>query len=156
MTEAYEEILEGETRLRPPPGARHEEICRRLHERVKASMEGVTAARLLPLRSLVELSHQTHIRPDLALVTVATNKLWLAAEIVSTDDHHADTVIKKGIYEEIGLPRLWMVDPRYDNVEVYHGGQHGLALKQILALRDILTEPLLPAFQYVIADLFKM
>ncbi len=49
-----------------------------------------------------------------------------------------------------------MVDPRYDNVEVYHGGQHGLALKQILALREILTEPLLPAFQYAIADLFKM
>ena len=34
MSEPYEEILEGETRLRPPPGARHEEICRRLHERV--------------------------------------------------------------------------------------------------------------------------
>ena len=49
----------------------------------------------------------------------------------------------------------WMVDPRYDNVEVYHGGEYGLALKGILALRDILTEPLLPAFQYPIADLFK-
>jgi hypothetical protein len=47
MTEAYEEILEGEARLRPPPGARHEEICRRLHERIAASMAGFTAARLL-------------------------------------------------------------------------------------------------------------
>ncbi len=49
-----------------------------------------------------------------------------------------------------------MVDPRYDNVEVYHGGEYGLALKEILALRDILTEPLLPAFQYPVAELFKL
>ena len=156
MTEPYEEILEGETCLRAPPGPRHEEICRRLHERVAAAMAGVTAARLLPPRSLIELHRGTQIRPDLALVTVATNKLWLAAEVVNTEDHQNDTVIKKSIYEEAKLPRLWMLDPRYDNVEVYHGGEYGLALKEILALRDILTEPLLPAFQYSVTELFKL
>jgi len=156
MTEPYEEILEGETCLRTPPGPRHEVICRRLHERVAAAMTGVTAARLLPPRSLVELHRGTQIRPDLAIVTVASNKLWLAAEVVNTEDHQNDTVVKKSIYEEAKLPRLWMVDPRYDNVEVYHGGEYGLALKEILALRDILTEPLLPAFQYPVAELFKL
>jgi Uma2 family endonuclease len=156
MSEPYEEILEGETRLRPPPGARHEEICRRLHERVGACMGGVTAAKLLPPRTPVQLSRDTQVRPDLALVTVATNKLWLAAEVVSSEDHSPDTVVKKALYEEHGLPRLWMVDPRYDNVEVYHGGQYGLALKEILAVRETLSEPLLPAFQYVIAELFKV
>jgi len=156
MTEPYEEILEGETCLRTPPGPRHEEICRRLHERVAAAMTGVATARLLPPRSLVELHRGTQIRPDLALVTVATNKLWLAAEVVNTEDHQNDTVVKKSIYEEAKLPRLWMLDPRYDNVEVYHGGEYGLALKEILALRDILTEPLLPAFQYPVTELFKL
>ena len=63
---------------------------------------------------------------------------------------------KAEVSEALKLPRLWMVDPRYDNVEVYHGGQYGLVLKEILALREILTEPLLPAFQYTVADLFKM
>ena len=156
MSEPYEEILEGTPRLRPPPGLRHEEVCRRLHARVAESMAGVTAARLLPLRAAVSLAHGVEVRPDLALVTAANNKLWLVAEVVSSEDHHADTVIKKTIYEENSLPRLWMVDPRYDNVEVYHGGQYGLALKEILAVRETLTEPLLPAFQYIIAELFKM
>jgi Uma2 family endonuclease len=156
MSEAYEEILQGEAIMRPPPGVRHEEICRRLHERVAASMAEVTVARLLPLREMVALGRETQIRPDLALVTVATNKLFLAAEVVSSEDHSADTVIKKTIYEENNLPRLWMVDPRYDNVEVYHGGQFGLTLKDILAVRDTLSEPLLPVFQYVITELFKM
>jgi Uma2 family endonuclease len=110
---------------------------------------------LLPPRSLVELARGTKVRPDLALVTTATNKLWLAAEIVNSGDHNPDTVVKKGLYEEASLPRLWMVDPRYDNVEIYHGGQHGLALKQILAVREVLSEALLPDFRYVIAELFK-
>src|SRR4051812_28875515 len=155
MSETYEEILEGQTCLRPPPSPRHEEICRRLHKRVTASMNGITVARLLQPRSLVQISSENHVCPDLALVTTATNKLWLAAEIVSSGDHHPDTVIKKAIYEEMNLPRLWMIDPRYDNVEVYHGGQYGLALKNILAIREVLNEPLLPQFQYIIAELFQ-
>jgi Uma2 family endonuclease len=156
MSDPYEEILQGEMHLRLPPGARHEEICRRLHERVAASLSGVTVARLLPARTLVRLTRGTDVRPDLALVTTATNKLWLAAEVVESGDHRPDTVFKKELYEEASLPRLWMVDPRYDNVEVYHGAEHGLALKQILALQEVLTEALLPGFQYTIAELFKI
>src|SRR5271170_2642749 len=155
MSQPYAEILEGATCFRSAPGPRHEIICQRLHERVGASMAGFAAARLLPPRSPIQLPSGEQVRPDLALVTVATNKLWLAAEIVSSDDHHPDTVVKKAIYEEIKLPRLWMVDPRYDNVEIYHGGQYGLALKGILAVREVLSEPLLPDFQLPIAELFK-
>jgi Putative restriction endonuclease len=156
MSEAYEEILQGETLMRPPPGARHEEICRRLHERVAAGMVGVMAAKLLPLRSEVSLSHDTRVRPDLALVTLANNKIFLIAEVVSSGDHHTDTVVKKTLYEDHNLPRLWMVDPRYDNVEIYHGSQFGLTLKEILAVRDTLSEPLIPQFGYVISELFKI
>ncbi|HEY3915853.1 MAG TPA: Uma2 family endonuclease [Verrucomicrobiae bacterium] len=156
MSEPYEEILEGEAFLRLPPGQRHEEICRRLHTRVMDSMAEVAAAKLLPARSMIKVSRGIEVRPDLALVTTATNKLWLVAEVVSSEDHLPDTVIKKAIYEQMNLPRLWMIDPRYDNVEVYHGGQYGLTLKEILAFREVLNEPLLPEFQYTISELFKM
>jgi Uma2 family endonuclease len=53
------------------------------------------------------------------------------------------------------LPRLWMVDPRYDNVEIYHGSEYGLRLVEILAHSDVLTEKLLPEFQLPIKDLFS-
>ena len=155
MSEAYEETLEGEICQRTQLGQRHEEICRRLHTRITASMAEVTVARLLPPRSLIQVSRETELRPDLVLVTAATNKLWLVAEVINSGDHHPDTVIKKAIYEQMNLPRLWMVDPRYDNVEVYHGGQYGLVLKEILALKQVLNEPLLPAFQYTISELFQ-
>ena len=63
-------------------------------------------------------------------------------------------MVKKQIYEDLRIPRLWMIDPRYDNVEVYHASPYGLSLKGILAGNDLLTERLLPEFQVSMRDLF--
>lgn len=156
MSDPYEEILEGEMCLRLPPGERHEQICERLHTRVSDSLKANAAGRLLPPRTMIQLSRETKVRPDLAVVTAANNKLWLVAEIINSGDHNPDTVLKKAVYETAIIPRLWMIDPRYNNVEVYHGNQHGLALKQILALQEALTEPLLPGFQYTMDELFRI
>ena len=154
MSQAYAEILNGSSLARRAPGARHELICARLHQWVRASVADFAATRLLAPRAEIRLSSKHTVCPDLALVTTATGKLWLAAEIVSSDDHQPDTVTKKQVYEEIKLPRLWMIDPRYDNVEVYHSSEYGLILKGILAGRELLTERLLPEFQLTIAELF--
>jgi Uma2 family endonuclease len=154
MSEPYGEILEGEALTRSAPGPRHELICARLHATVFASVANLTSTLLLTPRSAIQVSPVNKVCPDLALITVATNKLWLAAEIVNSDDHRHDTVTKKQIYEEMKLPRLWMIDPRYDNVEVYHSTTYGLTLQSILAAREILTEKLLPEFQLTVADLF--
>jgi Uma2 family endonuclease len=154
MSESYVEILEGENTQRPAPGARHELICDRLHERVQASIANFAGALLLPRRSQVKLAFASTVCPDLALVAAPTGKLWLAAEVVQSGDHRADTVVKKQMYEEFKLPRLWMVDPRYNNVEIYHASEHGLVLKGILAGKDILTEKLLPEFQIAMTELF--
>lgn len=155
MSEGYEEILRGETVMRFPPSARHEVIAARLHRLVSAAVAALSTTRLLERRSVVQVEPGSILRPDLALVTAATGKLWLAAEIVNTQDHRIDTVIKKQLYEERNVPRLWMIDPRYDNVEVYHGSPHGLILKGILANREMLREALLPSFEVVIRDLFN-
>ena len=154
MSSPYKEVLEGQTILRAAPGPRHELICGRLHATIHASVANLASTRLLTPRSQVQLSSGTMVCPDLALVANATGKLWLAIEIVNSDDHRADTVVKKQVYEEMKLPRLWMVDPRYDNVEVYHGSEYGLMLKGILAGREALTEKLIPEFHITIATLF--
>ena len=155
MNQSYEETLAGTQLVRPNPGARHEMICARLHEFVRASVVNLSSTRLLAPRSKVKLSADTIVCPDLALLTVATGKLWLAAEIVSSEDHAPDTVVKKQIYEELKLPRLWMLDPRYDNVEIYHASEYGMVLKAILAGSEIFEERLLPESQITIAELFR-
>jgi Uma2 family endonuclease len=154
MSRTYEETLGGEVTERRAPGTRHELIRSRLHAVVKASVSNFTSARLLEPRAEVQVASNTTLCPDLALVASATGKLWLAVEIVSSDDHRTDTVVKKQIYEDIKVPRLWMVDPRYDNVEVYQSSEYGLVLKGILAGQEILTEKLLPEFQVIVAELF--
>jgi hypothetical protein len=154
MSAAYEEIVQGESLMRLAPDARHERICARLHEQVGQCVAQLTSSRLLSPRSVVQMNSGTMLRPDLAIVTAATGKLWLAAEIVNAHDHRVDTVIKKTLYEESNLPRLWMIDPRYDNFEVYHTTEYGLALKRILAGREALTEALLPNLQIIMKDLF--
>ena len=155
MSETYEEILQGETVLRRPPGHRHELVCSRLHAAVTASLASNGHARLLPPRSIVQLSAGTLVRPDLAMVTAANNRLWLVAEVITPDDHRLDTVAKKMIYEDLNPPRLWMVDIRYDNVEVYHSSPYGLTLQRILAHRESLTDSLLPALQVTMSELFR-
>ena len=154
MSRPYEEILGGETLARSAPDPRHEAICDRLHAALTAGVSNVSATQLLAPRTKIQVARNTALRPDLALITAASGKLFLAVEIVSRDDHQADTVVKKEIYEQIRVPRLWMVDPRYDNVEVYHSTQFGLQLKVILAGSEILSEKLIPEFQIVVKELF--
>jgi len=77
-------------------------------------------------------------------------------KIIDSEDHHTDTVLKKSIYEDSNLARLWMVDPRYDNVEMYYGMAYGLALRGILAGRERLVEALLPGFDLEVAELFAV
>ncbi|HEY5298132.1 MAG TPA: Uma2 family endonuclease [Verrucomicrobiae bacterium] len=154
MNRPYEEMLQGESLPRSAPGERHEMICARLHAAMTASVANLSTAQLVAPRTKIQVARATEIRPDLALLTNATWKIFLAVEIVSREDHHADTIVKKEIYEQIRVPRLWMVDPRYDNVEIYHSTEFGLALKGILAGAEILSEKLIPEFQIVIAELF--
>lgn len=154
MSDPYEELLSGEWHLRVGPGGRHERICARLHQTMLASVANLAATRLLPVRDKVRLGAAHAVRPDIALVTTANEKLWLAVEVVNREDHHVDTVIKKQIYEDMRVPRLWMADPRYDNVEVYHTTPHGMSLKAILTVSDVLEEPLLPEFHLGVRDLF--
>lgn len=154
MSEAYDELIEGIGVSRVLPSGRHEEVCLRLHAALARAMEDITTSRLLAPRSLVQFTAENHFRPDLVLITAATGKPWLAAEIVSPGDHRWDTVTKKQLYEAMNIPRLWMIDPRYDNVEVYHGSQYGLSLKGMFAGRDLLKEKLLPVLGLKVGELF--
>jgi len=119
-----------------------------------AGVNGLASTQLLAPRAEIQVTRTTLLRPDLALVTAAGGKLFLAVEIISRDDHRADTVTKKEIYEQIRVPRLWVVDPRYDNVEIYHSTEFGLQLKGILAGSERLTDKVIPQFQMSVSELF--
>jgi len=156
MSQTYEEILAGERVIRSAPGVRHEAICERLHQRVNASLGSAAVRKLLPCRSIVPLSSGSWIRPDLTLVESATGNIWLVAEVISAGDHAPDTVAKKMVYEEVNVPCLWIIDPRYNNVEIYAGSPYGLALRTILYEKEILRDDRWPEFELSVAELFGL
>lgn len=151
----YEETIDGLPMLRLAGSERHETLCRRLHSRIGPQLDGSTVVELLPARAPVELGIGTVVCPDLALVMRANRRLWLAVEVIQAGDHQADTVMKKALYEDRRIPRLWMVDPRYDNVEVYHATAYGLMLRGILAGKEVLRESVLTGFSYSLQELFS-
>ena len=117
-------------------------------------LAGVERFRILAPRDEIEVSEGNVFRPDLTLVEVETGKPWLIAEVIDTADHMPDTVAKKDVFADVKLPRLWLVDPRYDNVEVHEASSFGITLRGILAGSEVLEEEALPGFRVEVKDLF--
>jgi Uma2 family endonuclease len=159
MSEAYEELLQGEAVHRRPPSSEHELLVTRLHGLVARAVPLNSALRLLPPRTELLLEEHSVLRPDLTVVRTdaaetGIGQLYLVAEVLLPGDHHVDTVIKKQLWADVRLPRLWMVDPRYLNVEVYGCGEYGFTLLDILAHHHPLTDPHLPGLSCSMDELF--
>ena len=162
MSEAYEEFIQGETVSRRAPPSAHELLVARLHEQVARCLPLNSALRLLPPRTELLLGEHSVLRPDLAIIrtepgasaVVDSADLYLVAEVLLPGDHHTDTVIKKQLWADARVPRLWMVDPRYLNVEVYGRGEYGFTLIDILAHHHPLTDPRLPGLGCSMDELF--
>jgi Uma2 family endonuclease len=161
MSDAYEEVIQRESFYRRPPTAAHETLVSRLHRLVAAAIPLNSALQLLAPRTELLIGEHCALRPDLAVVrtdpgrrTDDTAQLYLAAEVLLPGDHHVDTVLKKQLWADARLPRLWMVDPRYLNVEVYGCGEYGFTLADILAHHHPLTDPHLPGLSCSMDDLF--
>jgi Uma2 family endonuclease len=162
MGEAYDEIIDGERLDRRAPSAAHDLLVSRLHRLVADCLPLNSALRLHPPQTGLILTDHVTLRPDLTLLraqrapgaTAETYSAYLVAEVLQPGDHHLDTVVKKQIYADRRLPRLWMVDPRYLNVEVYAAGEYGFTLLDILANHHPLTDPHLPGLKCPMHTLF--
>jgi len=161
MNGAYEELIAGQRVQRRTPTPEHEILVARLHALVAKSLPLNSTLRLLGPRAELELDGHSVLRPDLAIVQMRPTvdgsrrvQLYLVAEVLQPGDHHVDTVAKKQIWSDGLLPRLWIVDPRYFNVEVYGCGNHGFTLFEILANHQPLTDPYLPGFRLSMPELF--
>jgi Uma2 family endonuclease len=158
MSEAYEETIAGEIVLRRTPGLDHEQLVDRLHGLVRAALPPNSALQLLGPRSGLRLADDCLLRPDLAAIRLDASGLavpYLVAEVLLPGDHHLDTFIKKQVWSNLRLPRLWMIDPRYLNIEVYGLGEYGFTLQDILANHHPLTDPHLPGLRCSMDDFFR-
>jgi Uma2 family endonuclease len=108
----------------------------------------------LKRRALVKLRPDTEIRPDLTLIRRNDPRLYLAVEVLQHSDRHPDTVIKKNILAACLVPRLWIVDGRYQNIEIYVTNGGRFRLESILTGNDLLSDAALCGSRYSLSELF--
>ena len=81
----------------------------------------------------------------------------IAIEVRSPATWRYDVGVKKRVYEEVGLPELWLVDTVADSVLAFRrsgadAAHFDVALE--LACAEIITSPQLPGFALALAELF--
>lgn len=154
MVEPYEEIVGGEVWLRSPPSQKHEEVLQRLYALVENAVRGHKGLELLPPRSVLQIEAGTLLRPDL-IVQDQQGHVVLVAEVIYPGDHKTDTVVKKAIYEESSIERLWMIDLRYECIEVYERTPYGLAFRNSFAGMERVEDARWPQLSFYAAELFE-
>jgi Uma2 family endonuclease len=72
-------------------------------------------------------------------------------EVLSPSDRTADMQAKVAMYQEAGVPLIWVVDPRAETVTVLALGQEPLIMK---ATDTLDGGEVLPDFRIAIAEIF--
>ena len=79
----------------------------------------------------------------------------LVVEVLSPSNARKDTVRKRRLYEQYGVPEFWIVPLSVDQIEVLRlgpDGRYGAAI--VFKPGDTLTSPLLPGFALDVAKAF--
>ena len=161
------ELIDGEHDVTPWPNARHQLIVGNLHfalrDHLRARLLGVVM--LAPFD--IVLSDFDVVEPDLIYFTrqryeevVGTKNAEgppnLAVEVLSPGTRRKDEIIKRKLYERMGIEEYWVVDPDIDTVKVYRlkGDVYERVAELTLERQDSLTSPLFPGLVLPLADVF--
>ncbi len=81
----------------------------------------------------------------------------LVVEVLSagTDNERRDREVKRKLYAIRGVQEYWIIDWRRQQIEIFRRDNHGLPLVATLFNNDVLTSPLLPDFQQLVAEVFS-
>lgn len=115
------EIIDGEHYVNPAPSTYHQTVSRRLHYQLYSQIE--LKKRGVVIYAPVDL-HATEydvVQPDLVVVLdesmqiITPSKIkgtpQLVVEIISPSSDTNDRTLKKDLYQQIGVPEYWIVDP---------------------------------------------
>lgn len=125
----YTQIINGEEIDLPCPKEMHQRAMRQLmltiYDHVETYQLGVIYR--LPLDVVFEENFNV-LQPDFLFVSMRNINIVqdvihgtpdLVIEVVSPEMLDMDTVIKKGIYEQYGVPECWLVYPERVCIEIY-------------------------------------
>jgi len=114
------EIIDGDHRMNPAPSVYHQAVSRRIQFQLYSQIELKSLGVVANAPIDVELAPHDIVQPDLVIV-LADRKIITPTKIKGVPDHiveilspssdHSDRVLKFNLYEKVGVPEYWIVDP---------------------------------------------
>jgi Uma2 family endonuclease len=160
------ELIDGELREKAGVSQRHGEIEAQIFSPLSVHIFSNKLGRIYPsdTQFMVSRNPDKILIPDLAFVRVdrlpPEDERWriaghapdLAVEVISPNDSYDEVVEKVELYQQAGVPLVWLVHPRRKAVVVYPLGQPPRTLFE----PDILDGgEVLPGFALPVADIFR-
>lgn len=158
------EIIDGELLLTPAPGTRHQRLVTKLGVRFEqfAAERGLGEVYFAPTdvvfaeRQVVQpdiLFIRAERIPDLVQELAVHGAPDLVVEILSPTSLHRDRHRKRALYERVGIPEYWIVDPANRAIEVFPLGEGGYELTSFAAEKGQVTSGVLEGFALEVAEI---
>lgn len=162
------ELIDGEHYVTPSPSTKHQTVSGNLFWLIRQHLETHPLGRVFYAPFDVVLSRFDVVEPDLLYMSheraalVLTPKHTqgapeLVTEIASPGTRSRDEIIKRQLYERMGVSEYWIVDPKDDTIRVHRlvGTRFEPPVKLSAQAGDALRTALLPGIEMPLADIFK-
>jgi Uma2 family endonuclease len=120
------ETVHGELLVTPAPRPFHQEVVRRLNFALSGYLDGENVGHLFASPADISWDDDILVQPDLFVVSLSEARtldwskmrtLSLAIEVLSPSTSRYDRFTKRRLYQEVGIPIYWIVDPERRLVE---------------------------------------
>ena len=136
------ELIDGDHYVNPAPATYHQRVSRKIHFQLFEQIELQGLGEVYNAPTDLQVTPHDVVQPDLIVVlnerrTIITpTKIkgvpHLVVEILSDSTAENDRVLKKDLYERVGIPEYWIVDPKEHRVDQFaladghyaHRGSH--------------------------------
>ena len=125
------ELVYGELLVTPSPRLWHQAIVGRLHEALCGYLRQNPVGHALMSPADISWSPDTLVQPDVFVADLdevrtldwsQVQHLLLAIEVLSPTTARHDRFTKRRLYQDVGVPAYWIVDPDEKLIEVWQPG----------------------------------
>ena len=122
------EVVRGELLVTPAPRLMHQRIVRRLTVELELYLRANPVGEVLTAPADISWGPDILVQPDVFVAATAETRtgdwrrvqtLLLAVEVLSPSTARADRFTKRRLYQEVGVPCYWIVDPDAQCAEVW-------------------------------------
>ena len=162
----YYEIIDGEMIRKSAPTPMHQRICRKIIVILDRYINERKSGEIFQSPVDVFLDEYNKPQPDLVYVSTEKKAIItndgimgipdLIIEIISPTSVIRDRIEKKNLYERMSVQEFWLVDPQYEEIEIYSlKNSHYELLSAATTLEGELTSALFKGLTINLADIFS-